>query len=117
MGAGADARRARPRHDEPGADTIQETELTFGLLYGYVVVDIPGLKKNLGPAADDLAGPVLHNPVHLVAAPPRPRGSSRKRVGPVALTPTGPPRPPAHRPVERIDIRARPGARTPPPWR
>ena len=53
--------------DEPGADTIQETELTSGLFYGYVVVDLPGLRRNLGPAADDLAGPVLHNLVHLVA--------------------------------------------------
>lgn len=53
--------------DEPGADTIQETELTSGLFYGYVVVDLPGLAKNLGPAAPDLAGPVLHNLVHLIA--------------------------------------------------
>ncbi|MDE0240109.1 MAG: type I-E CRISPR-associated protein Cas7/Cse4/CasC, partial [bacterium] len=28
--------------DEPGADTIQETELTSGLFYGYVVVDLQG---------------------------------------------------------------------------
>lgn len=53
--------------DEPGADTIQETELTCGLYYGYVVVDLPGLAKNLGPAAADLSGPILHNLVHLVA--------------------------------------------------
>ena len=53
--------------DEPGADTIQETELTSGLYYGYVVVDLPGLARNLGPAAPDLAGPVLHNLVHLIA--------------------------------------------------
>lgn len=53
--------------DEPGADTIQETELTSGLFYGYVVVDLPGLMKNLGPAAPTLAGKVLHNLVHLIA--------------------------------------------------
>ena len=53
--------------DAPGADTIQETELTSGLYYGYVVVDLPGLKRNLGPAAEALAGPVLHNLVHLIA--------------------------------------------------
>lgn len=53
--------------DAPGADTIQETELTSGLYYGYVVVDLPGLMANLGPAADTLAGPVLHNLVHLIA--------------------------------------------------
>ena len=29
--------------EDPGADTIQETELTSGLFYGYVVIDIPGL--------------------------------------------------------------------------
>jgi CRISPR system Cascade subunit CasC len=53
--------------DAPGADTIQETELTSGLYYGYVVVDLPGLVRNLGSAASDLAGPVLHNLVHLIA--------------------------------------------------
>ena len=52
--------------DEPGADTIQETELTSGLFYGYVVVDLPGLRRNLGQRTD-LAGPVLHNLVHLIA--------------------------------------------------
>ena len=52
--------------DEPGADTIQETELTSGLFYGYVVVDIPGLLDNLGGDAD-LAGQVLHNLVYLIA--------------------------------------------------
>ena len=52
--------------DEPGADTIQETELTSGLFYGYVVVDIPGLLANLGGDAD-LAGRVLHNLMYLIA--------------------------------------------------
>lgn len=52
--------------DEPGADTIQETELTSGLFYGYVVVDIPGLIGNLGGDAE-LAGRVLHNLVYLIA--------------------------------------------------
>ncbi len=52
--------------DELGADTIQETELTSGLFYGYVVVDLPGLLKNL---KDDekLAGQVLHNLIYLIA--------------------------------------------------
>ena len=54
------------QEDETGADTIQETELTSGLFYGYVVVDLPGLLKNLaGDAA--LAGQVLHNLVYLIA--------------------------------------------------
>ena len=52
--------------DEPGADTIQETELTSGLYYGYVVVDLPGLLKNLGDDAS-LAGHVLHNLIYLIA--------------------------------------------------
>ncbi len=52
--------------DEPGADTIQETELTSGLFYGYVVVDLPGLSGNLGED-DELAGRVLHNLIHLIA--------------------------------------------------
>ena len=52
--------------DEPGADTIQDTELTSGLFYGYVVVDIPGLVENL--AGDcDFAGQVLHNLIYLIA--------------------------------------------------
>ena len=52
--------------DEPGADTIQETELTCGLYYGYVVVDLPGLIENLGNDTE-LAGQVLFNLVHLIA--------------------------------------------------
>ena len=52
--------------DEPGADTIQETELTSGLFYGYVVVDIPGLLDNLS-GDTDLAGKVLFNLIHLIA--------------------------------------------------
>lgn len=51
--------------DEPGADTIQETELTSGLFYGYVVVDIPGLIRNLG-GDTDLAGEVLFNLIYLI---------------------------------------------------
>ena len=53
--------------DEPGADTIQETELTSGLFYGYVVVDLPGLLKNLGDDAAEVAGRVLHNLIYLIA--------------------------------------------------
>ena len=52
--------------DEPGADTIQETELTSGLFYGYVVVDLAGLLKNLVNDFD-LAGRVLFNLIHLIA--------------------------------------------------
>lgn len=54
------------RDDETGADTIQETELTSGLFYGYVVVDIPGLVRNLAGDAT-LAGQVLHNLLYLIA--------------------------------------------------
>ena len=52
--------------DEPAADTIQETELTSGLFYGYVVVDLPGLLGNLGGDAD-MAGSVLHHLIYLIA--------------------------------------------------
>ena len=52
--------------DDPGADTIQETELTSGLFYGYVVVDLPGLVSNLSGDAG-LAGQVLHNLIYLIA--------------------------------------------------
>ena len=52
--------------EEPGADTIQETELTSGLFYGYVVVDLPGLLSNLGDD-HELAGQVLHHLIYLIA--------------------------------------------------
>lgn len=52
--------------DEPGADTIQETELTSGLFYGYVVVDLPGLGSNVG-GDTVLAGQVVHNLIYLIA--------------------------------------------------
>lgn len=48
------------RDEDTGADTIQETELTSGLFYGCVVVDLPGPLRNL-------AGEVLHNIVYLIA--------------------------------------------------
>lgn len=58
--------------DDGGADTIQETELTSGLFYGYVVIDIPGLIKNCGGDADkdsarELAARVVHNLIYLIA--------------------------------------------------
>ena len=61
--------------DDSGADTIQETELTSGLFYGYVVVDVPGLVSNLTGckseewmAADrSLAAEVVHNLLYLIA--------------------------------------------------
>ncbi len=62
---------------EPRTDTIQETELSSGLFYGYVVVDVAGLLGNLaGDAA--LAGQVLHNLCYLVAevSPGAKRGST-----------------------------------------
>ena len=64
------------REDEdPGAAHIGDMELTAGLFYGYVVVDVPGLISNLeGRAASDwesadreLAGQVVHNLLHLIA--------------------------------------------------
>ncbi len=63
-----------------GAATIQETELTSSLFYGYVVVDIPALAANLGevfPAAP-LTGKVLDSLVHLIAeiSPGAKRGST-----------------------------------------
>ena len=54
------------REEDTGADTIQETELTSGLFYGYVVADLPCLHRNLG-GDTVLAGEVLHNLIYLVA--------------------------------------------------
>ncbi len=52
--------------DDGGADTIQETELTCGLFYGYLVIDLPGLVGNCGGNKELSAG-VVHNLIHLVA--------------------------------------------------
>ena len=52
--------------DDSGADTIQETELTSGLFYGYVVVDLPGLVRNCS-RNKELAGSVIHNLLYLIA--------------------------------------------------
>lgn len=45
---------------------INASELTSGLFYGYVVIDVPGLLRNLG---DDfgLAGDVVERLVHMIA--------------------------------------------------
>lgn len=61
--------------DDAGADTIQETELTSGLFYGYVVVDVPGLVSNLtgcersdwATADRTMAEEVVHNLIYLIA--------------------------------------------------
>lgn len=56
----------RRLEDDPGADHINETELTCGLFYGYTVVDREVLLKNL--AGDvDMAGEVCRRLIHLIA--------------------------------------------------
>ena len=56
----------RRLEDDPGADHINETELTCGLFYGYTVVDRETLLKNL--AGDvDMAGEVCRRLIHLIA--------------------------------------------------
>ncbi len=52
--------------DDSGADTIQETEITCGLFYGYAVIDIPGLVGNCGGDLS-LAGRVVHSLTYLIA--------------------------------------------------
>ncbi len=52
--------------DEPGADTIQDTELASGIFYGYAVIDLAGLRANLGGDAA-LAGQVVRSLIHLIA--------------------------------------------------
>jgi CRISPR system Cascade subunit CasC len=56
----------KKEEDDSGADTIQETELTCGVFYGYAVIDLPGLIANCG-GDRDLAGRVVHNLVYLIA--------------------------------------------------
>jgi len=56
----------RVRDDQAGSGGIFDTELTSGLFYGYVVVDVPLLVANL--AGDkDLAAKVVEHLVHLIA--------------------------------------------------
>lgn len=52
--------------DDSGADTIQEAELTSGLFYGYVVIDLPGLISNCG-GNKELAARIVHNLLYLIA--------------------------------------------------
>ncbi|WP_375429075.1 type I-E CRISPR-associated protein Cas7/Cse4/CasC [uncultured Sphingomonas sp.] len=67
---------SREEGDDAGAAGIFDTELTSGLYYGYVVVDVPLLVSNLtgckradwvGDHDRDLAARVVENLVHLVA--------------------------------------------------
>ena len=51
---------------ELGAGLIQTSELTSGLFYGYVVVDVPLLVSNLGQDTELAAG-VVERLVHLIA--------------------------------------------------
>lgn len=51
---------------ELGSAHMNTTELTSGLFYGYVVVDIPQLIKNLSED-EVLAAAAVHNLVHLIA--------------------------------------------------
>lgn len=62
--------------DDGGADHIGETELTSGLFYGYVVLDIGGLVDNLGDRA--MAGRVAERLIRLIAevSPGAKRGST-----------------------------------------
>lgn len=51
---------------EQGSGHINASELTSGLFYGYVVVDVNGLVGNLG-GDRTLAGEVVHRLVHMVS--------------------------------------------------
>lgn len=72
--------------EDPGAAHIGDMELTAGLFYGYVVVDVPGLISNLeGCKAEDwesadrsLAARVVEHLAHLIAtvSPGAKRGST-----------------------------------------
>ncbi len=61
--------------EDAGAAHIGDSELTAGLFYGYVVVDVPGLVSNLEGCAPDqwtsenreMAGKVIEHLIHLIA--------------------------------------------------
>ena len=52
--------------EDAGAAHIGDMELTAGLFYGYVVVDVPGLVSNLS-GSRELAGKVIEHLIHLIA--------------------------------------------------
>ena len=74
------------RDEDAGAAHIGDMELTAGIFYGYVVVDVPGLVSNLeGCPAENwdmadrsMAGDVVEHLVHLIAtvSPGAKRGST-----------------------------------------
>jgi len=63
--------------DSRGADHIGFTELTSGIFYGYVVIDIPGLIANCG-GARQLASNLVRSLIYLIAevSPGAKRGST-----------------------------------------
>ena len=52
--------------EDAGAAHIGDMELTAGLFYGYVVVDVPSLVSNLS-GSNELAGKVVEHLLHLIA--------------------------------------------------
>ena len=52
--------------EDAGAAHIGDMELTAGLFYGYVVVDVPSLMSNLS-GSSELAGSVVEHLLHLIA--------------------------------------------------
>lgn len=57
---------SREEGDDPGAAGLFDMELTSGLYYGYVVVDVPLLVSNLS-GDRDTAGRVVEHLIHLIA--------------------------------------------------
>lgn len=70
---------------EAGAGGIFDTELTAGLFYGYVVVDLPALIANVGGDAA-LAGKICEHLVHLIATVSP--GAKKGSTAPYALAQT-----------------------------
>lgn len=52
---------------EPGTAGLFDTELTSGLYYSYIVVDLPTLRRNLLGGKETLAATVVKHLVHLIA--------------------------------------------------
>jgi CRISPR system Cascade subunit CasC len=57
---------SREEGDDPGAAGLFDMELTSGLYYGYVVVDVPLLVKNLSDDRE-VGGRVVQHLLHLIA--------------------------------------------------
>ena len=72
-----------PRPGEPGSGHINESELTSGIFYVNVVIDVGVLMRNLGAHNTEFASEMVRRFVHLIATTPL--GAKRGSTAPYAF--------------------------------